>query len=471
MATASLTAGVAQVEITPPPGTHLSGSVGEYRPAEDVLDPLFARVLILDDGARRLCIIALDLCILTRPFTMLLRRAAAERYGIAPEAVMVHATQTHTAPGVGDFMLDEDFPPVPFDWLRGSEAWYTTFVVAHVLDALAQAMAARQPVTLGAGSGIEGRYAHNRRAICRDGSVAMPWKGWQGGATGPTWIRYIEGPIDPEVGVVCLRGADGEPVAMLLHYTCHPVHVFPEKHISADWPGAWVDAVRAAHPTCLPLVLNGCCGNINPWPPFDPDYVEDHRRMGAALATMTDAVLAEMPCTADVTLDACVQTLALPFRAIPPEELAAAQRLLAAHPEPVWRDDTQTATTPEWFEAASIVSTELQRRREGTLDYEIQVFRIGELLLVGLPGEPFVEGQLHIKLHAPAAQTFVAHMVTQYVGYIPIAAAWERGGHEAHTRYWAKLAPEALETIQTAAVALADKVWAAREHEARAACP
>ena len=155
MATASLTAGVAQVEITPPPGTHLSGSVGEYRPAEDVLDPLFARVLILDDGARRLCIIALDLCILTRPFTMLLRRAAAERYGIAPEAVMVHATQTHTAPGVGDFMLDEDFPPVPFDWLRGSEAWYTTFVVAHVLDALAQAMAARQPVTLGAGSGIE----------------------------------------------------------------------------------------------------------------------------------------------------------------------------------------------------------------------------------------------------------------------------------------------------------------------------
>ena len=40
-----------------------------------------------------------------------------------------------------------------------------------------------------------------------------------------------------------------------------------------------------------------------------------------------------------------------------------------------------------------------------TLDYEIQVFRVGNAAFVSLPGEPFVEGQLAIKIASPTFPT------------------------------------------------------------------
>ncbi|HOF90033.1 MAG TPA: hypothetical protein PLZ36_18305, partial [Armatimonadota bacterium] len=257
----TLHAGAAQTDITPAAGVQLAGDIGRYRPAKLVLDPLYARALALRDGERALAIIALDLCIVSKPQCRRIRALAAERHGIEPDALMIHATQTHTAPGLGHFMLDDDFPGIPEDyaWIRGGDPAYDELVIARALDALGQALAAMRPVQVGAGSGIEGRYAYNRRAVLRDGSIGMPWKGWQGGKLGPTDILYVEGPMDPEVGVLCLRGDDLHPVAMLLNYACHPVHVFPQPLVSADWPGAWCAAMRARFGG-TPMVLNGCCG-------------------------------------------------------------------------------------------------------------------------------------------------------------------------------------------------------------------
>ena len=87
------------------------------------------------------------------------------------------------------------------------------------------------------------------------------------------------------------------------------------------------------------------------------------------------------------------------------------------------------------------------RERDASLDYEIQALRVGDLAIVGLPGEPFVEGQLAIKLGSPAAFTYMAHCAEQYAGYLPTKEALARGGHEVNTRYWAKLVPEALEMV------------------------
>ncbi|HOM56273.1 MAG TPA: hypothetical protein PLG27_00815, partial [Candidatus Latescibacteria bacterium] len=82
------------------------------------------------------------------------------------------------------------------------------------------------------------------------------------------------------------------------------------------------------------------------------------------------------------------------------------------------------------------------------------VFRVGDLAIVGLPGEPFVEGQLAIKTSSPAPFTFPTHMVSHYVGYLPTREAYARGGHEANNEvtYWAKLAPGCLEAVAERAV-------------------
>ena len=448
-----LLAGSAHADISPRAGPHLSGSTAEFRPAQRLADPLFAKALVLESGGRKLCILTLDVTIVCAPYTAIIRQAAAEQFGFDPDAVMVHATQTHSAPSLGHFMVDDDFPPLPpeFEWVRGSNDECAAFAAEQAIDAIGRANDALRPVQVGVGSGIEGRAAFNRRAVMRNGQVGMPGRGWQE-PLGPTWIRYIEGPIDPEVGVLCLRADDLSLPAMLLSYTCHPVHGFPSHTVTADWPGALASEVRRAHGHgCLPLVINGTCGNINPWPPFEPNYTNDQQLMARMLGDMANKIIETLVFTPEATLDWRVVHLPIPLRDLTPEELQWAKGVIEAAPVPVWIDPEHRHIDPEWTVAASIYSVDLFRQRTETLDYEIQVIRIGDAAFVGLPGEPFVELGLAVKLASPAQHTYIAHCTSHYVGYIPTRDALQRGGHEVNTRYWAKLVPDAGEMIVAAA--------------------
>ncbi|MDP7130613.1 MAG: hypothetical protein QF437_09000, partial [Planctomycetota bacterium] len=82
-----------------------------------------------------------------------------------------------------------------------------------------------------------------------------------------------------------------------------------------------------------------------------------------------------------------------------------------------------------------------------TFEYEVQAVRIGDVAILVLTGEPFVEGQLEIKRRSPAARTYVAHMSNGYSGYIPTPQAIEGGGYETDVCMGSKLAPEALSMI------------------------
>jgi hypothetical protein len=450
----SLWAGAAEVEITPPPGTHLAGRAdGGRRPAEVVLDPLYAKAVVLVCGARKICFLALDATIVTQGWTDQIRQASAERWGFDPDAVMVHATQTHSAPSLGYFMVDQDFPDLGADveYLRGGERAYGELTAHRALAAIDRAQADLKPVRAAVGSAVVDGIAFNRRAITRDGKAVMPWfYSSRDKPLGPIEIRYIEGPIDPEVGVFCVRDEQLAIQAMLLHYTCHPVNVYalPGNAVSADWPGAWAAAMRGAFGgACVPLVLNGCCGNINPWPAFTPDFTPDHRRMGNVLAERASAVIREMHFSEVHHLDWRVRHVPLALKPPDPERVSRAERMLAENPEPLWSSERPGTIDPQWYQAASIHSVELMRRRSPSLRYEIQAFRVGDTAFVGLAGEPFVEGQLAIKIASPTAYTFLAHATTHYVGYVPTRGAHERGGHEIDFSYWAKLAPDALETV------------------------
>ena len=463
-AAGSFRVGSACVDITPQAGTHLAGSgAGEHRPAQSVLHPLFARAAIFEADGKRLCVLGLDLCIATEQFADAVRRAASERFALQPEAVMIHAVQTHSAPSVGPFMLDPDFPLelTPEDeYLCGSESPYVSLVVDRSLQAIERAVAELTPVQAGVGRAVRADLAFNRRGVMRNGSVCMPWVFTsRENPLGPTDIAYMEGPTDPEVGVFCARTSDMRNTCLLLHYTCHPVNVFGTRStyhaVSADWPGCWAEGVRQGYGRETDsVILNGCCGNINPWPPFTADFRPDAERMGAELARTARQIVASLTFTDVDRVDYRSRTVPLPFRTVPPARLEAVERILAEHPEPKWLDEEPRRIDTTWFRAASTRSIEHCRRRTPELPYHVQAFRIGDAAVVALPGEPFVEGQLAIKVRSPAPFTFVAHATSQYVGYLPTREAYERGGHEANAdcTYWAKMAPGSLETVVDAAV-------------------
>lgn len=453
--------GAARADISPALGTHLSGDIARHRPAIGQLDPLYARATVIEAAGRRICFLSLDVTIVCQEYTALIRREAAERFGLPPEAVMVHATQTHSAPSMGVFMLDPAFPPLTEDleWLTGSERAYGDMAAERAIQAIGEACANLRPASIGSASAIEGRLAFNRRAVTRDGNVTMPGPSWAGGDAGPTWIRYIEGPMDPEVGVLAARDDRGDLSAAIVHHTCHPVHVFPRPEVSADWPGALCDELqRLSGGDTMVSVANGACGNINPWPPFDPDYVEDHMRMGTLLAQAAQKAIAGMEFAPEGSVDWAVRHMPLPLRKVPTHELEWARGVLGDRPAASW-DADHAGVNYEWMVAASIYSVDLLRRRSTTLDYEVQVLRVGDTAIIGLPGEPFVEGQLTLKLTSPATQTYVAHCTTQYVGYIPTREALTRGGHEVDTRYWAKLTPQALDQVVLTASELLAAMW------------
>lgn len=452
-----LHAGAAQLEITPSAGVHLSGSgMGDHRPAESVLDPLFAKALVLQSGETRLCLVTLDVTIITVDYTQRIRGAIEAQTGIPPEAILVHATQTHSAPSIGYFMLDPDFPLVTTpetEYLRGAEAAYGDFASEQAIRAAVTACERLQPARLGVGRGMLSGLAFNRRGVRRDGSILMPKpRGREAQPLGLTDLCYLEGPSDPEVGVACLQTVDLQPLAFLLHYTCHPVNVFGHAEtyhaVSADWPGAWSRELRQRYgEQVVPLVLNGCCGNQNPWDPFDPEQWPDHLRMGRELAQMSERVTHSLSYLPSAELALRVEHVPLPFREIPDARRREVDQVLGADPDPPRGENGQVDA--RWFRAATTRSVELCREREGQLAYEVQAFRIGALGIVGLPGEPFVEGQLAIKTRSAAPYVWPTHLTTQYVGYLPTREAYERGGHEANfdVTYWAKLAPGCLETV------------------------
>lgn len=450
--------GAGEVDITPELGIQLAGHIARYRPAEEIHERLYARALVLESGTTRLCLLSLDLLAASNEWAGRVRSEAADRFGLSSDAIMFHVTQNHAAPSLGHFF---DCPGFPSDlpWLRGGDDRYNAPTVEKILRAIDRAIRDLQPVTMHAGRGINGSVAFNRRFVMRDGTAQC-----HPPCCDPR-ILHVEGPADPEVGVMTWTRADGAAKAMLLHHTCHPTAGFSHPYVIGDWPGAWAEMMRAhGGDACVPLVVNGCCGNICPYNHIDPHHATDHRKMARMLSETAIGVLERMETQDSATLAMERTVLSLPLRPLTDAEVDAARQFLDAHPEPKWMDEERTLVDQEWVYAVTILELKDTQARNPYCDYEIQVFRIGETALVALMGEPFVEAQLRIKLASPAAYTFVAHFCNGYAGYIPTPDALGRGGlecrtFECRTALGSKFQPDALDRIGDAALALLAKLF------------
>jgi len=454
----TLAAGAAEVDITPAMGTQLAGDIGRRRPAEALADPIFARALVLDDGEQRLCVLSLEVLGITGEWVERIRQGAAERCGIPAEGVLVHAVQNHAAPSVGHsfFNYEWDCITPELSWLKGGDDAYHEFAVERALEAVEEAARRMRPVRVGLATGLEGRIAFNRRFVLRDGTaVCHP------GPSHSEAILHAEGPIDPEVAVVSFTDGALRVVAVLLHYTCHPTHGYPERYVTGGWPGAWARGVKAlCGPQCVPLVINGCCGNVHHANHLHPAESPTAERMGEVLTATTRPLLWRPRLLESPTLGVARRIIQIPLREVAQEDLEAARRMLDEHPTPLWRQGMEgVAVEWDWVYALMRLDLERLRGEKPLFDYEVQAFRIGDVAVLGLMGEPFVEGQLRIKMLSPARRTLVAHMSHGYVGYVPTPEALRRGGYETWTSTGSKLAPEALDMIVEASTGVLGELF------------
>lgn len=117
--------------------------------------------------------------------------------------------------------------------------------------------------------------------------------------------------------------------------------------------------------------------------------------------------------------------------------------MIADNPRPIFKDEAQTSIAWEWVFALRDLDKVHKLQANPDYDLEIQVLRVGDLIVVGWPGEPFVEAQLEVKLKAHPRLVIVAHECNDECGYMPTRSAAQRGGYEA----WGKMPPGTLERM------------------------
>jgi neutral ceramidase len=428
-----------ETDITPPLGTQLGGWLDVARPAETVRDPVYARIVILDNGDARMAIVSLDLLSIRGSDVVDLRRRIQARASVPSANTMIAATHNHAGPAIvtiGPYGRDDAY----LEWLKEA-----------VADMAADASARLEPAEVGISSAFEARYCHNRRWVTRDGGVIT-----QPGVANPD-VLYCEGPVDTELGVLCARGADGSVLGYVANWTCHPVHPYDMRTVTASWPGALARSVRERDDAPC-VVLNGAFGNVHTAHWTDPDYVDDPDQIGEALAASVCGATDGMAFRSDLPLSASSELLEAPLRDIPPGLMEWATATVEG------REATAPAGSQRYGQDATYARAVLQlaaRKRERNFSRaEVQALRVGDAAFVGLPAEAFVETGLRIKVASPFRRTFAVGAANGMVGYAPPPENYVRGGYECTTAMWSKVHPVAADMMADAGIRLATSLAA-----------
>ena len=450
-------AGASKVDISPEKGIQLAGDIGRVRPVEEIMDPLYAKVLVVEHNGERVCVVQLDLTIVTKKFSDIIKNEASKKYGIAPEALMIHATQTHSTPSLGHEAISDEYEGLSpeLSFLRGGDEKYSPVAVKGILEAIGKAVENLEPATVMAGRGIDGRVSFNRRFVMRDGTVRSHPPRFSSD------ILYCEGPIDPDVSVILFTNTKGERISALLHHTCHPVHGYNRRKVTAGWPGAWATAVqKMLGQKCVALVINGFCGNIHHNNHLDPWHKDDYIEMGEKLAETVQKILLEKMQPVNVeNISYDLQTVKLTRRNLDEKTIEDAHKFLKQYPTPIWEDEAHTNIQWKWVYAHSRIDMAERFAKNKYYQCPVQAIKIGDIAILGIPGEPFVEEQLRIKAESPAPFTLCAHMTNDATGYIPTEEAFKRGGFETETANWSCLAPNSLKLVGDCSVKMLKKIY------------
>jgi hypothetical protein len=250
-----LRAGAAVADITPPTGYPMWGyAARKGTPSTGVLDPLQARALVLEAGGTRIGIVGLDLGRApTRASMAVIRQRAKAEAGI--EHLFLVGSHTHHGP-----VIEMDQWPTPGDS-------YVRRLEFRLVEAMTVAAKELRPARLGVAAKAVplNRNRHSKRA---------------------------DRPVDPELLVLRLEDAKGQPIAHAVNFAAHATMADAKGlQFSADYPGVLCRQIEKE--TGVPcLFLQGAAGDLSPNPPAGggPDA------FGKVLAKEVMALMANIPC-------------------------------------------------------------------------------------------------------------------------------------------------------------------------------
>ncbi|MBM4092258.1 MAG: hypothetical protein FJ276_22945 [Planctomycetes bacterium] len=427
------------------------------RDAGPVNDPLFVKALVLTDGATTAVLVTVDAVAIAEigsirnEYLANVRLRLQQELGIEPSQLLVNASHCHGA------------------------------VCAEIEDRTVQAVntawRAMVPVHVGAGVGREDRIMENRRLKLKNGREADVRHAY---SLPPDEEVAGVGPVDPEIGILRLDTLDGNTLAVVYNFSCHPIQGVPSRGNTADISGfaSQVIEENLGNGT-VALFLQGCSGDINPVSYKDVDVPRNAEPLGNMLGLSTLRALRALQTRQDDRLAVVNRTLKLPtadfaqriaaleaekqrlvgslrgtslnLKAFIPlvvkynlsDEFPSAHAHRYLHERMLERDalgklDAENRENLRTYvqnilamEEITRVQTNLALLRQHqadladsgnrTIDVEVLAVRIGEFVLVTFPGELSVQIGLNIKQRAPHELTFVSGCTNGYIYYAPTA--------------------------------------------------
>jgi hypothetical protein len=413
----NLHAGTAVVDITPPVGYRMSGYFHE-RLSTATDNPLHAKAIVLRQGDARAALVFCDIIGLSLDCSSRARKQAAAKTGIPAGNILIAATHSHTGPlyfgALRKHFHDQAVAKHGSDPCEKVD--YAGQLVAGIVQAVADADAAAAPVRLAAGTAEKQGLSFNRRFHMKDGTVRF-----NPGVLNPDIVRAA-GPIDPQVGIVLVRGVSGgEARAAIVNFALHLDTVGGTKY-SADYPYYAEQTLRAKLGERLVLLFgNGTCGDINHIDVTKRERLKTEH-IGRTLGETVAAAAAKLPGVGEPALAVRREIVHAPLQRCTDEQIAWAR-------QSIHKVGTQELSFLKQVEAYRILA--LQLRGGQTIPLEVQVFRLSpQVAVVGLPGEVFVELGLAIKKASPFATTLVVELCQDAPGYIPTKKAFGEGSYE-----------------------------------------
>ena len=434
--------GTATVDITPKLPVALDGQF-HLRIARAIDTPLTANVVALDsrEGNRSIDQAIMVSCDLVGIPNKVLQSVRDEVKKQLPDLdvnkIFLNATHTHTAP-VMENGPDCSFRyEIPKDSVLQPEE-YVEFFVQRVSESIVKAWKSRSPGSVSWGMS-HAALAYQRRTVYADGSAVMY------GKTNTPEFRNMEGIEDHDVNVLFFWNKSGKLIAMSIEAPCPAQEVEQLYAVNADYYHPVREKLKQRFgPDLVVLGWIGPAGDQSPRPLYRQAAEERmiklrnltrleeiSRRLVSAVEEVYQTV--EQDRYSDVKLIHKAEILTLPKRIITEneykkskEEQEKAAGLMAADPKAA----AQQLARMTWNRDVVRRYESQKTNKEQTVNSEIHVLRIGDVVVCTNEFEMFTDYGLRIEAQSKALQTFVIQLTGRGT-YLPTEKAVKGGGYSA----------------------------------------
>ena len=396
-------AGLFECDITPPGRIYLAGYPHRNEPSKGVADPLFLRMLALEDRAgERVVLVTSDLLKFPRDMSWRTKKWCEETFGLKSSALVLNTSHTHCAPGL---FHQECYPQWPVD------AGYVRRLESLIREGIESALKDLRPARITFGI-QQAHFGVSRRLPDPElgGKVRM--------------APNEKGYYDPDLPVMAVYDAGcATPKAILYSYACHPTSRSGFE-VSADYPGDISRGLKKALGNgVMTLFAQGAGASIMP------------RKLDGAwdgiAADIASFATSEKMQELELSLKTAEKEFVIPYDM---EKLPLQDELLALC------DPAEESIPKEWRPANRAIVRHwanfiYEKVRTNSLDkgFRMHLTRIGlneNTQIIALSGEVTAEVGRMIKDALPGKRTMFLGYCSYTDAYIPTARMIPEGGHE-----------------------------------------